>query len=55
MVLEHGPRPGTIVRDTCRGSAALTRDGLLIRFGRWRFRLTSATEIALAQSLRPLQ
>jgi hypothetical protein len=52
---EHGPRPGTIVRDSFRGSAALTRDGLLIRFSSApSLKLTPATEVALAQSLRPL-
>jgi hypothetical protein len=51
----HGPRPGTIVQ-AWRDSAALTRDGFLIRFSSARpgFELTSATEVALAQSLRPL-
>jgi hypothetical protein len=52
---EHGPKPGTIVRDWTT-SAALNRGGLLIRFSNAleHFRLTAANTVALAKALRPL-
>jgi hypothetical protein len=48
----QGPRPGTIVREW-RSSAALTRDGQLIRVSTIGA-LPTAVPVALAQSLRPL-
>jgi hypothetical protein len=49
---QQGPRPGTIVREW-RSSAALTRDGQLIRVSTISA-LPAALPVALAQSLRPL-
>ena len=49
---QHGPRPGTIVRDW-GNYAAVTRDGLLIRLSRFPS-LTSAVAVSLAHALRPL-
>ena len=49
---QHGPRPGSIVRDW-GNYAAVTRDGLLIRLSRFPS-LTSAVAVSLAHALRPL-